>query len=86
MPLLDCKILIVGLKSAVISGFVLVYLLNYSVFRSLFEQLDLKKDGKIDTEELTAGLQTMGYYHLTQVPPIPCFPPTWCRRYYGQQG
>ena len=33
----------------------------------MFDQLDLKKDGKIDAEELAVGLQDMGYSNLSQV-------------------
>ena len=36
-------------------------------FRSLFVQLDLKQDGRIDADELSSGLHKMGYSHLTQV-------------------
>jgi len=36
------------------------------LFRSLFEKLDLKKDGRIDVDELTVGLQTMGYTYLSK--------------------
>ena len=46
--------------------FVVIYYLLL-IFRSLFEQLDVKKDGKIDAEELTTGLFSMGYTHLSQV-------------------
>jgi len=36
------------------------------LFRSLFVQLDLKQDGRIDADELSSGLHKMGYSHLTQ--------------------
>jgi hypothetical protein len=39
------------------------------LFRTLFEKLDLKQDGRIDAEELVVGLHNMGYLHLSQVPP-----------------
>ena len=32
--------------------------------QSLFEKLDLNKDGKIDSEELAEGLHNMGYVHI----------------------
>lgn len=32
--------------------------------QSLFEKLDLNKDGKIDSEELAEGLDNMGYGHI----------------------
>ena len=35
-----------------------------SRLRSLFEKLDLNKDGKIDSEELAEGLYNMGYVHI----------------------
>ena len=35
--------------------------------RHLFEQLDLKQDGKIDADELAIGLQNMGYSNITKV-------------------
>ena len=38
-----------------------------TTFRYLFEQLDLKKDGRIDAEELATGLQSMGYSNLSKV-------------------
>jgi hypothetical protein len=45
------------------------------LFRNLFEKLDLKRDGRIDAEELVVGLHNMGYLHLSQAghrhPPPP---------------
>ena len=32
--------------------------------QSLFDKLDLNKDGKIDSEELAKGLHNMGYDHI----------------------
>lgn len=37
-----------------------------SRLRSLFEKLDLNKDGKIDSEELAEGLYNMGYVHISK--------------------
>ena len=34
--------------------------------QTLFEALDLNKDGKIDGEELAAGLHNMGYLHISK--------------------
>ena len=34
--------------------------------QTLFEALDLNKDGKIDGEELAAGLHNMGYLHISR--------------------
>jgi len=34
--------------------------------QSLFEKLDLNKDGKIDSEELAEGLHNMGYGHISK--------------------
>ena len=34
--------------------------------KTLFEALDLNKDGRIDGEELEAGLTTMGYGHISK--------------------
>jgi len=36
------------------------------LYKYLFEQLDLKKDGRIDAEELATGLQSMGYSNLSK--------------------
>jgi len=36
------------------------------LYTSLFKQLDLKNDGRIDAEELAAGLQNMGYSNLSK--------------------
>ena len=36
------------------------------LFRNLFEKLDLKRDGRIDADELVVGLHNMGYLHLSQ--------------------
>ena len=41
--------------------------IDYLFCRSLFKQLDLKNDGRIDAEELAAGLQNMGYSNLSKV-------------------
>jgi hypothetical protein len=38
------------------------------LFRNLFEKLDLKRDGRIDADELVVGLHNMGYLHLSQAP------------------
>ncbi len=32
----------------------------------LFHELDENKDGRIDIQELTAGLKRLGYYHITE--------------------
>jgi len=34
--------------------------------QTLFEKLDLNKDGKIDSEELAEGLHQMGYFHISK--------------------
>lgn len=36
------------------------------LYRNLFEKLDLKRDGRVDAEELVVGLHNMGYLHLSQ--------------------
>jgi hypothetical protein len=37
-----------------------------SKLESMFDQLDLNKDGKIDPRELIVGLRKMGYSHITE--------------------
>jgi len=44
------------------------------LFRNLFEKLDLKRDGRIDADELVVGLHNMGYRHLSQAPIHPVTP------------
>eukprot|EP00092_Neocalanus_flemingeri_P097857 GFUD01124769.1.p1 GENE.GFUD01124769.1~~GFUD01124769.1.p1 ORF type:complete len:482 (-),score=99.68 GFUD01124769.1:617-2062(-) len=34
--------------------------------KNLFDKLDLNKDGRIDSEELAAGLHNMGYFHISK--------------------
>ena len=36
-----------------------------SRLEKMFNELDTNKDGVIDIEEFTQGLQKMGYYHIT---------------------